>query len=163
MKNHQIAFVLVLSFSVHLSTNAQTESKMKTTEKSFIEHADECLEIMDQAAQEMSVIGAAVIAYIPGETTASWISKMKVVGTLDNGSANFLAIAYSKAAEMAETYKISGTADREPMHGEFGYQGGVIKKTDDGYLLTVFSGASGEQDAEIAGKGLDCLLNSLTK
>ncbi len=154
--------MLMLLFCVHLATHAQTDSKMKTAEKSFIEHADVCLEIMEQAAREMSVIGAALIAYIPGEVTESWISRMKVVGTLANESANFLAIAYSKAAEMAETYKTSGTADREPLHGEFGYQGGVIKKIDSGYLLAVFSGASGEQDAEIAGKGLDCLLKALS-
>lgn len=157
------ATMFMLLFCLQLATHAQSNTKMKTAEKNFIEHADACLEIMELAAQEMSVIGAAVIAYIPGEHTASWISRMRVVGTLANESANFLAIAYSKAAEMAETYKTSGTADREPLLGEFGYQGGVIKKVDAGYLLAVFSGASGEQDVEIAGKGLDCLLKALAK
>jgi len=134
---------------------------METTEKKFITHADECLDIIDQAAREMSVIGVAVVAYIPGDSTESWISKMKVIGTLADGSANFLAIAYSKAAEMAETYKISGTAGRDPMLGEFSFQGGVIRKIDSGYLLAVFSGATGEQDAELAGKGMDWLLKAM--
>ncbi|MFH0759481.1 MAG: hypothetical protein V2B15_19495 [Bacteroidota bacterium] len=136
---------------------------MESTEKKFIAHAENCLGIIDQAAREMSVTGVGVVAYIPGDSTASWISKMKVTGTLDNGSANFLAIAYSKAAEMAESYKISGAADRDPMLGEFGYQGGVIRKIDSGYLLAVFSGATGEQDAELAGKGLDCLLKAMSE
>jgi uncharacterized protein GlcG (DUF336 family) len=82
---------------------------------------------------------------------------MKMVGTLQNGSANFLAVAYSKAAEMADTYKNSGSGEREPMHGEFGYQGGLIKKVRTGYLLTVFSGATGEQDTEIARKGMEAI------
>ncbi len=78
-----------------------------------------------------------------------------------NNSANFLAIAYSKAAEMVDTYKDSGSGAREILHGEFGYQGGIIKKVKAGYVLAVFSGASGEQDAEIANAGVDCALRKL--
>jgi uncharacterized protein GlcG (DUF336 family) len=99
----------------------------------------------------------AVVAFIPGNATKSWISKMKVVGALTDGTANFLAIANSKAAEMADTYKDSGSSPRKPMLGEFGYQGGVVKKVNSGYILAVFSGGSGEQDAEVANEGLDWL------
>lgn len=126
-------------------------------EKIFLEHAEDCLDLIERAAREMKVQGVAVIAYIPGDSTKSWVSKMRVAGALTNGSANFLAIAYSKAAEMADTFKSSGSGAREPLHGEFGYLGGVIKKVDSGFILAVFSGATGEQDAELAGIGVDWL------
>lgn len=52
-------------------------------------HADECLLEMDQSARNMSVKGVAIVAFIPGDTTKNWTSKMRVVGALTNGSANF--------------------------------------------------------------------------
>jgi hypothetical protein len=130
------------------------EEKIIVGEKIFIEHADKCLALIEHAAQKISIKGVAVIAFIPGDVTKSWISKMKVVGALTNGTANFLAIANSKAAEMADTYQDSGSGLREPMLGEFGYQGGIGKKVDSGYILSVFSGGSGEQDVEVANEGL---------
>jgi hypothetical protein len=138
---------------------AQTDSQMKVEkgEKIFIKHADQALEVMEKAAQEMGVKGVAVIGFIPGDEATSWISRMKVVEAIKNENANFLAIAYSKAAEMADTYQNSGSKEREPMHGEFGYQGGAIKKVNSGYILTVFSGATGEQDLELAIQGLEWL------
>ena len=166
MKKTSLVMAVVLISGLFLSTQARydpetmsktTKKDMKTGESILIENADRCLAIMEQAAQKMSVKGVALVAFIPGDIAESWTSKMIVIGALSNESANYLAIAYSKAAEMADTYKISGSSDRDPLHGEFGYQGGIIKKVDSGYILTVFSGATGEQDAEIARKGLDCL------
>jgi uncharacterized protein GlcG (DUF336 family) len=127
----------------------------------FTEHADRSLGIMEKAALEISVQGVAVVAYIPGKEALTWSSSMKVVGALTNGSANYLAIAYSKAAEMADTHKNSGNAGREPMHGEFGYQGGVLQKAGDGYIMAVFSGATGEQDEAIARTGLEYLIQMM--
>jgi hypothetical protein len=123
----------------------------------FLKNAEHCLLVMEEAAKGMTVQGVAVIAFIPGEASTTWLSEMMVVGALSNGSANYLAVAYSKAAEMAETYKDSGSGVREPMHGEFGYQGGLIQKVRSGYLVTVFSGATGEQDTEIARAGMEIL------
>jgi rhamnogalacturonyl hydrolase YesR len=123
----------------------------------FLEYADRSLSIMEEAAREMSVQGVAVVAFIPQDSSGSWISKMKVAGALTNESANFLAVAYSKAAEMADTHQNSGLREGEPMHGEFGYQGGVIEQVAAGYILAVFSGATGEQDTEIAMKGVAAL------
>ena len=80
---------------------------------------------------------------------------MKVVGALSSPTANLLAIANSKASEMADTYKNSGSKVREPKTGEFGWQGGIVKKVKSGYILAVFSGASGEQDVEISNEGVD--------
>jgi len=82
---------------------------------------------------------------------------MKVVGLLASESANFLAIAYAKASEMATTFKNSGSSGREPLTGEFGWMGGIVKKVDSGYIIAAFSGATGEQDAEISQAGVDWL------
>ena len=156
MKKTQLLFSLSIFSTLFFHVNAQSDPGLRG-EKVFLKHADECLLVMDQAARNMSVKGVALLAFIPGDTTKNWISKMWVAGALTNGSANFLAIAYSKAAEMADLYKNSGSGTREPLHGEFGYQGGIIMKVDSGYILAVFSGASGEQDAEIANTGLQRL------
>jgi hypothetical protein len=82
--------------------------------KIFDELADSALMAMTKKAEELKIKGAAVVAYIEGDTTKSWSSKMVVVGAMKdaptekNHGANLLAIAYSKAAEMAETLKDSG-------------------------------------------------------
>lgn len=153
MKKTLFSYVLILWSGFACMAGAQKSSG----EKIFLKHADECLSVMEQAALKMQVKGVAVLAFIPGESTETWISKMKVVGSLSNESANYLSIAYSKAGEMAETFQDSGRGIREPKTGEFGWKGGIIKKTKSGYLLAVFSGGSGEQDREIATKGIDYL------
>jgi hypothetical protein len=166
MKKLLFILILMLSSSVYFNINAQSNSKenLKTIkvattagEKIFIENADQCLATMVQKAEEISVGGVALVAYVPGDVTKSWISMMKVVGAMSNENANLLAIVYSKAAEMADTYKNSGSKVREPKQGEFGWQGGVLKKVDSGYIIVAFSGATGEQDVEISKKGLECL------
>jgi len=156
MKRIHLLLSLVVLSTLFFNASAQSDPGMKG-ENLFLKHADQCLLVMDQAAQAISVKGVALVAFIPGDTAKSWISKMKVHEALSNGSANFLAIAYSKAAEMADLYIDSGSGKREPLHGEFGYQGGIIKKVQAGFILAVFSGASGEQDAEIANAGVDWL------
>ena len=156
MKKAHLLLTAVFMSIIFLPACAQNNPGTKG-EKVLIKNGDNCLALMEQAAREMSVKGVALIAFIPGDSTTNWISKMSVVGALRNNSANYLAFAYSKAAEMADLYKDSGSKTRDPIHGEFGYQGGIIKKVDSGYILAVFSGASGDQDAELANKGLDCL------
>lgn len=136
-------------------TDSGTREAAQTGQEIFLAHADHSLGVMESTAMEMSVRGVAVIAFIPGEESLTWISRMKVFGTLADDNANFLAVACSKAAEMADTYMNSGSAGREPLHGEFGYQGGLIEKVGPGYILAVFSGATGEQDTEIARQGLE--------
>jgi len=126
-------------------------------EQTFIKQADKSLALIEQAAQKISIKGVAIVAFIPGEVSESWISKMKVVGNLTSGKANLLGIASTKAAEMADTFKDSGSGVREIYSGELGYKGGLIKKVKSGYVLAVFSGGSGEQDLEVAKVGLDWL------
>jgi hypothetical protein len=142
------------------SSSANTNHSRKTTknaEKIFFSKADQCLSQIETAAQKISIKGVAIVAYIPGDITKTWISKMKVVGNLTSGKSNLLGIAYTKASEMADTHRNSGSKIREIYSGELGYQGGLIKKISSGYLLAVFSGGSGEQDLEVAKIGLDWL------
>lgn len=158
----------VLSSEIYAVTVMDPEGRpvsgfRQTGEETFLAHADWCLELMENAASEMSVHGVAVLAYIPGEKSMTWISRMKVVGLLADENANFLSVAYSKAAEMAATYRNSGSTDREPLHGEFGYEGGLIERVGSGYILAVFSGGTGAQDTEIAKAGLEELRTAFSQ
>lgn len=166
MKRGIVLFGLLISAGIwqiipgqspSVDNSINQEEIMPAGEQIFIEYAGICLAAMAKEAERMSVEGVAVISFIPGDETRSWISRMRVVGSLSDDNANLLAIAYAKTSEMADTYKNSGSSTREPKTGEFGWQGGVIKKVGEGFILAAFSGASGEQDVEISRKGLDCL------
>jgi len=119
---------------------------------------------MENHARKLGVKGVIVVASMD-DTGFSWVTHMKAVDTIKvlDGSPephqypgyNFIGIAYSKAAEMADTKLDSGSKVRPAYQGEFGYQGGVIKKVQSGYILAVFSGATGEQDLEIANIGMN--------
>ena len=149
---------LVITSSVYPEIQAKINKEvMKNGEQIFIEHADECLAIIEKAAQKLAITGAAMIAFIPGDVSESWISKMKVIGRLANDDANFLAIAYAKASVMAVTHIDSGNGERKDITGEFGWQGGVIIKVDSGYIVGAFSGGTGQQDADVAKEGLNWL------
>jgi len=136
--------------------------------RSFDELADKALLAMQQRAAELKVKGVGVIAYSEGDSVKSWSSKMVVVGNLKNGpskndpdGANLLAIAYTKAAEMADTLKDSGSAGRPPLKGEFGWQGGVVAKGRTGILIAAFSGGPSADDVKISQAGLAVLSQSL--
>jgi len=172
MKKIFLLLALVIASGLYLTTKAQTDAdivhktkhlKGNKGEKIFIKQADKCLALIEQSAQKLSIKGVAIVAFIPGEVTESWISKMKVVGNLTGGGANLLGVASTKAAEMADTFKDSGSGIRKPLNGELGYQGGVIKKVDSGYILAVFSGGSSEQDVAVAKEGLNYLLQYYSK
>ena len=119
---------------------------------------------MEHHARKLGVKGVIVVASMD-DTGFSWISQMKAVDAIKVISENpkqdgypgynFIGIAYSKAAEMADAKLNSGSKLRSPFQGEFGYQGGLIKKVQFGFILTVFSGASGDQDLEIAQAGMN--------
>ena len=140
------------------SSFSQSENDCKSIgEEVFNAHSKECLATMEAAAQKYSENGVAIIAFVPGEKTESWSSRMLVVGTISNEKYNFLGVASAKAAEMAITLKDSGTGSNQPLIGELGYKGGVIKKVKCGYLIASFSGAPSEIDAEISKAGVDFL------
>ena len=152
------------------SDNAGTPQPVSTSRKpaqGFDELADRALRAMTKRAEELQIKGVAVVAYIPGDTVTAWSSKMTVVGALKhapsekNRGANLLAIAYTKAAEMAETLKNTGSAGRPPMTGETGWQGGLIRKGKAGYLIAAFSGGPSEADVKVSSAGLEVLSGSL--
>jgi hypothetical protein len=104
-----------------------------------------------------------VVAYAQGDSIQDWTSKMAVVGrmkiapsTASRGN-NFLAVAYAKAAEMADTLENSGTAKRPPMIGELGWRGGLFARVKTGCAIVAFSGASADEDVEVSQAGLEVL------
>ncbi len=120
----------------------------------FNKAAEIALREMKHEAESRKMSGVAVVAFIPGEKTSNWTSRMQVVGSIVVGKSNVLAVAYTKAAEMADTLQNSGGGSRPPWKGEFGYRGGVIEKHAAGYLLAVFSGGKSEDDVAVAKAGL---------
>lgn len=160
------AFLIVL-LAVSASAQSASSPANPNPAKIFDELADSALIAMTKRAEELKIKGAAVVAYIEGDKTKSWSSKMVVVGSMKdaptekNHGANLLAIAYSKAAEMAETFKDSGNAGRSPMTGETGWQGGLIKKGKTGYLIAAFSGGPSESDLKVSQAGLEVLAGKL--
>lgn len=128
--------------------------------KGFDDLGEAALLAMRKRAHELKVGGVAVVAYFEGDSIQSWVSRMAVVGRLkDNPSqkdpgANLLAIAYSKASEMADTLKASGSQVRPPMTGEFGWPGGVIARGRKGYLIAAFSGGEDADDIKVSQAGI---------
>ncbi len=134
----------------------------------FYSLADQALAAMRQRAEGLKIKGAAVLAYVPGTNTTSWISKMVIVGQMTSHSAatndpgsNLLGIAYAKAAEMAETLKPSGSKVRPPMKGELGWQGGWIEPCKSGWLIAAFSGGRSEDDVTVSKAGLAVLVEGM--
>lgn len=92
---------------------------------------------MENHARKLGVKGVILVASMD-DAGFSWMSQMKAVDTIkaiaDNPGEheypgyNFIGIAYSKAAEMADTKLNSGGKLRPAYQGEFGYQGGMIRK-----------------------------------
>ena len=130
-------------------------------EAGFLRAAATALSEMKEQAASRKMSGAAVVAFIPGDKTTGWVSRMQVVGSFVLGKQNVLGVAYTKAAEMADTLQNSGGGSRPAYKGEFGYKGGVIQKTSSGYLLAVFSGGKGEDDVAVAQAGLAKLAKEL--
>ena len=126
-------------------------------EQIFLKHADVCLSMIAKEAQNIPMQGVAMVAYIPGNKTKSWTSKMKVVGKLADEKVNLLAIVYAKASEMAVTLNDSGDESRKEIVGELGYRGGVIMNIDSGYLVAAFSGGTAQDDFDVAKIGLEWL------
>jgi hypothetical protein len=134
--------------------------------KRFDSAAQAALAAMKQRAAEHNIQGVAVGSFAPGDTLQGWSSQMAVVGHMTdhtNGEKgnNLLAIAYAKASEMANTLKDSGTSGLTPMTGEFGWQGGVMTRVPNGYIIVAFSGGKSEDDVEVSKAGLAILKSRL--
>lgn len=173
MKKIFLLAILVIVSAIGLTATAQSErsrTKKATSakekaapasenkgEKIFLQHADKALSIIEEEAKKINIKGTAVIAFIPGDKTDRWTSKMKVIGFFTNDNSNTLGVAYTKMAEMADTFKDSGSNSRKVLTGETGWQGGAVKKVEGGYILAAFSGAKGEEDYAVATAGLNFL------
>lgn len=165
MKTSQLAtgVLLAASLAANQGIAHAANAPKPISAKRFDSLSSAALEAMTKRAIELKIGGVAVVAYAQGESVQGWTSKMAVVGRMkDPPSAtakgnNLLAIAYAKAAEMADTLENSGTAKRPPMTGEFGWQGGVIAKVKTGYAIVAFSGGKSEDDVEVSRAGLEVL------
>lgn len=129
----------------------------------FTAAAGRALDAMVKEAENRKMKGVAAIAFVPGDKTLDWHSRMRVVDSLVQGKANVLAIAYCKLSEMADTLQDSGGKLRPPLHGELGYRGGAIRKVPGGHLLAAFSGGKDTDDLAVAMIGLDSLEKSLAE
>jgi hypothetical protein len=130
-------------------------------EQFFLNNAEAALLEMEKAADGISIVGVGLVAYVPGNETSGWISRMKVVKAIGDDEASFLAIAYTKASEMAMTHLDSGSEVRPPLRGEFGYKGGVIRKVRSGYIMATFSGAHWTKDLMVSEAGINYLLKHI--
>lgn len=161
-----LASLLGVTLAFVPSTSGGSEAP-ESGRKIFENTADQALAAMSKRAEQLKIQGAAVVAYVEGEKTTAWSSRMVIVGSMkqapsaNNRGVNLIAIAYSKAAEMADTFKDSGSGLRPPMTGEFGWQGGLITKVKTGYLIAAFSGGPSADDLKVARVGLDFLAAKL--
>jgi hypothetical protein len=170
VKHSVVLFLAVISL-VGTKGVGQPQHMSKSVQTAYMNRfdtvADAALLAMRARAEELKIGGVAVVAYFEGDTLQSWSSKMIVVGRYkdaptdaDKGS-NLLAIAYAKAAEMADTLRDSGSKVRSPMTGEFGWNGGVIARGRTGYLIAAFSGGKSEDDVQVSRAGLSKLKEGL--
>jgi hypothetical protein len=169
MKTRQLATGMLLAVSLASSEGTVRAANVPkpVTAKKFDALADATLAAMKKRAAELKITGVAVVSYAQGDSIQGWTSKMAVVGRMKDAPSatekgnNLLAIAYAKAAEMADTLQNSGTAARPPITGEFGWQGGVIARVKTGYVIVAFSGGKSEDDVEVSRAGLEVLKPSL--
>ena len=151
------------TLSILCLTGSVMHTAAAASAKGFDKAADKALAAMRKRAGELGIGGAAVVAWFEGESIRSWTSKMVVVGrykdepTATNKGSNLLAIAYSKASEMADTLKNSGSGARPPMTGEVGWTGGAIARGKAGYWIAAFSGGKSEEDVQVSKAGLAVL------
>lgn len=150
------------------ATSQTTDMNTNKVTVNFNDVADKALQAMKQRAEQLHIKGVAVVAYSEGETVQSWSSKMVVVGHLssepsknDPNGANLLGIAYTKASEMADTLKNSGSHVRPPKTGEYGWQGGVVARGKTGLLIAAFSGGPSADDVKVSKAGLEILSSQL--
>ena len=122
--------------------------------KGFIAKA---LDDMKAKAEEMGIQGVAAASVLNKGEDVDWIGEMKVVGTpykLKEGW-NLVAIAWSKCGEVIATRADSGNPDHEKIMGEFGFVGGAYDTYEGCKMAFAFSGATSEEDLEVARYGTE--------
>ena len=112
---------------------------------------------MKAKAEEMGIQGVAAASVLNKGEDIDWIGEMKVVGTpykLKEGW-NLVAIAWSKCGEVIATRADSGNPDHEKIMGEFGFVGGAYDEFEGCKMAFAFSGATSEEDLEVARYGIE--------
>lgn len=114
------------------------------------------LDDMEAKALEMKIQGVGVACFLDKSSETDWIGEMKVVETPYNLKEgwNLVAIAWSKAGEVIASGANSGDPDRKRIMGELGFTGGAHADCDDYKLAFAFSGATSEEDLEVAEYGI---------
>jgi hypothetical protein len=166
MRNFICGLLMTAAIALNAGILLAANPAKALSDKKIDALAARALEAMRQKAAELNIQGVAIVSYAPGDTVQAWSSKMAVVGRMTDPKAgekgnNLLAIAYAKSAEMARTLVNSGTAAGPTMTGEFGWQGGVIGKTKNGYIVVSFSGGKSEDDVQVSKAGLEVLNKGL--
>ena len=114
------------------------------------------LDDMEAKALEMKIQGVGVACFLDKSSEVDWIGEMKVVETpykLKEGW-NLVAIAWSKAGEVIASCANSGNPERKKIMGELGFVGGAYAEGDEYKLAFAFSGATSEEDLEVAEYGI---------
>ena len=75
---HAFLITLLTLAVIAQPTSAASDPKMTDLRRG----PDSALKAMVKRAEELKIKGAAVVAYIEGDTTKSWSSKMVVVGSM---------------------------------------------------------------------------------
>ncbi|MBQ3027475.1 MAG: hypothetical protein IJD26_00215, partial [Lachnospiraceae bacterium] len=114
------------------------------------------LDDMEKKALEMKIQGVGVACFLDKSSKVDWIGEMKVVETPYNLKEgwNLVAIAWSKAGEVIASCANSGDPDRKKIMGELGFTGGAYAECDEYKLAFAFSGATSEEDLEVAEYGI---------
>ncbi len=114
------------------------------------------LDDMEEKALAMKVQGVGVACFLDKKSQIDWIGEMKVVETPYNLKEgwNLVAIAWSKAGEVIASSADSGNPEREKIMGELGFVGGAYAEGEEYKLAFAFSGATSEEDLEIAEYGI---------
>lgn len=114
------------------------------------------LDEMYAKAKEMGIQGVAVASILCGGTGTDWIGEMKVVDTPCNEKEgwNLVGIAWTKAAEVIATGADSGDSSRKSLLGEYCFTGGAYGEHNGDKLAFAFSGATSEEDLEVAEYGI---------
>ena len=114
------------------------------------------LDDMKAKALEMGIEGVATASVLDKGETDDWMGEMKVVGTPCNEKEgwNLVAIAWSKCGEVIATHADSGQPDHEKMMGELGFVGGAYDEFEGVKMAFAFSGATSEEDLEVAKYGI---------
>ena len=125
----------------------------KTTARSLLVRV---LDDMEAKARKMKIQGVGVACFLDKSSEVDWIGEMKVVETPYNLKEgwNLVAIAWSKAGEVIASCANSGNPDRKKIMGELGFVGGAYAECDDYKLAFAFSGATSEEDLEVAEYGI---------